>query len=134
MLESEILKGLAATGLLCVGAALKFAFDRWGVQIGWDREAKKATDGKIERVDTHARAELGRIERELGDRLNAVERSVDVLAERVDALPTSDDFQALDRRLAEVSREVSAASTKVDGVSQTAKTILEHILAGERRA
>lgn len=134
MLESEILKTLAAIGLLFLGAGMKFAFDRWGVQIGWDREAKKATDGKIERVDTHARAELGRIERELGDRLNAVERSVDVLAERVDALPTSDDFQALDRRLAEVSREVSAASTKVDGVSQTAKTILEHILAGERRA
>lgn len=138
MIESEILKTLAAIALLflgaLVGAVLKFGFDRWGQRIGWSREERKADAAKIERVDSHARSEIQRLEKDLGGRIGAVEGDMRVLAERVDALPTSDDFQALDRRLAEVSREVSSASAKVDGVSATAKTILQHILAGERRA
>ena len=139
-MDGEITKALAAIGLIVLGAVLKFAFDRWGAQLGWTREEKRAQDGKIERVDTHARAEIGRIERELGGKIGdlgakvgTVAADMRVLSERVENLPTADDIQSLDRRLAEVDRGLSGVMSKVDGMNGNVKTILEHILQQERR-
>lgn len=139
-LEGEILKFLAAVGLLIIGAVLKAGFDRLAVERGWTREDKKAQDGKIERVDSHARSEISRIERELGGKISDlgtevghISADVRVLSERIENLPTADDIQSLDRRLADVDRGLSAVVSKVDGTSANVKTILEHILAGERR-
>lgn len=139
--DGEILKYLAAIGLLVIGAVLKAGFDRLAIERGWTREEKKAQDGKIERVDSLARAEVARIERELGGKIAGLEKTVGtvagdvrVLAERVENLPTADDIQSLDRRLADVDRGLSGVVSKVDGMSGNVKTILEHILAGERRA
>ncbi len=132
-LDSDITQALAAIALLVLGATLKFAFDRWGAQLGWSREDRRAQDGKIERIDSHARAEVSRIERELGGRLGSMETEVRVLCERVENLPTADDMQALDRRLADVDRGLSGVVSKVDGMGANVKTILQHILAGERR-
>lgn len=140
-MDGEIYKWLAGVSLVLIGAVLKHLFDRVAVERGWTREDKRAQDGKIERVDTHARAEIGRIERELGGsirdlgtKVGAVDSEVQVLSERVANLPTADDIQSLDRRLADVDRGLSGVVSKVDGMSGNVKTILEHILAGERRA
>lgn len=138
--DAEILKFLAAVALLIIGAVLKAGFDRLAVERGWTREDKKAQDGKIERIDSHARSEITRIERELGGKISElgtdvsqVTADVRVLTERIENLPTADDIQSLDRRLAAVDRGLSAVVSKVDGTSANVKTILEHILAGERR-
>ncbi len=132
-MDGEVIKYLAAIGLLVLGAGFKHLFDRVAAERGWTREDKRAQDGKIERVDTHARSEVARIERELGGRVANIERSVAVLCERVENMPTADDMQALDRRLSAVDRGLSGVTSKVDGMSANVKTILEHILAGERR-
>lgn len=132
--ESGLAQLLQVLGTLLAGAALKFIFDRVSVQMGWSREEKRDQDGKIQRVDSHARSELTRIERELGGRLGTVEKDVGVLSERVENLPTADDMQELNRRLGEVDRGLGSVVSKVDGVNGTVKTILDHILAGERRA
>ena len=138
--DAEILKFLAAVALLVIGAVLKAGFDRVAAERGWTREDKKAQDGKIERIDSHARSEITRIERELGGKITTLSRDVGqvtadvrVLTERIENLPTADDIQSLDRRLADVDRGLSAVVSKVDGTSANVKTILEHILAGERR-
>lgn len=132
-MDQEITKALAAVALLVLGALLKFGFDRLSVQLGWSREDRRAQDNKIERVDTHARSEVARIERELGGRLNTVERDVEVLTERVANMPTADDMRALDQRLAAVDRGLAGVVSKVDGMSGNVKTILQHILESERR-
>lgn len=133
-MDGEISKLLTGIALLVVGASLKFAFDQIMTRMGWSRDDRRAQDGKIERVDSHARSEIARIERELGGRLHEVESDVGVLAERVANMPTSDDMQALDRRLADVDRGLSGVVSKVEGMSGNVKTILEHILATERRS
>lgn len=139
-IDAGVAQLLQAIGLLVLGAVIKFAFDRWGAQLGWVREEKKAQDGKIERVDHHARNEIGRIERELGARIRGVdgrvgtvEGDVRVLEERVGNLPTADDMERLNQRLGDVDRGLSGVKSKVDGMDSNVKTILEHILAGERR-
>lgn len=129
--ESGITQALAAVALLILGGAIKFAFDRWGVQLGLSREEKRAQDGKIERIDTHARDSIARVERELGSRLGGVERAVGILAERVDHLPTEDDIQRLSDGLARVDRGLGAVQSSVEGINQNVRTVLQHILAGE---
>ena len=135
--DSGVAQLLSTVGLLVLGgvitAALKFLADRIGVQMGWNREDKRDQDGKIQRIDSHARAEIARIEKELGGRVAAVETDVGILTERVANLPTADDIQSLDRRLADVDRGLSGVVSKVDGMSGNVKTILEHILSQERR-
>ncbi len=136
-LEAILISLGQALLLLVIGAVLKSWFDKIAVERGWAREDRKAQDGKIERVDHHARAELTRIERELGGRVSTVEGQLGVLNQRIDALPTADDIAALDRRVAdmgaELGRGLSGVTSTVQGMSTTVKTILDHILEGERR-
>lgn len=129
--ESGITQALAAIALLILGGAIKFAFDRWGAQLGLNREEKRAQDGKIERVDSHARDSISRVERELGERLGRVEGTLGVLSERVDHLPTEDDIQRLSDGLARVDRGLGAVQSSVEGINQNVRTVLQHILAGE---
>lgn len=136
-LESVFVSLAQGIALVAAGAVMKSWFDKLAVQRGWDREDKRAVDGKIERVDSHARAEGARIERELGQRLSQVERDLGVLNERIDGLPTTDDMAAFDRRLAELGQQLgqglSGVSAKVEGMNGTVKTILQHILDSERK-
>jgi len=131
--DSGIMEVLAAVALLGLGAFFKFGFDRWGAHLGWSREERAGQDRKIERVDHEARESIARVERELKNDLNDQGRKLDRLEERVDHLPTADDVQELARRLADVDRGLSGVVSKVDGMSVNVKTILDHILAGERR-
>lgn len=135
-MEAEIYKVLAGLLLVFIGAYLKSVFDKVAVERGWVREEKKAVNGEIQRVDSHARSELTRIERDLGAKIGDIASQVSVLKERVDSLPTSDDFQALDRRIGDLGislgRDLSGVVSKVDGMNVTVKTILDHILRGER--
>ena len=133
-MEAEIYKVLAGLLLVFIGAYLKSVFDKVAVERGWVREEKKAVNGEIQRVDSHARSELTRIERDLGAKIGDIASQVSVLKERVDSLPTSDDFQALDRRIGDLGislgRDLSGVVSKVDGMNVTVKTILDHILPG----
>lgn len=130
--DSEIMRVLAAIGLLVVGAGLKHLFDRLAAQRGWDREDKRAQDGKIERVDSQARESIARVERELGAKLHEQGTAIARLDEKVAGLPTSDDMDALNRRLTDLDRGLSGVLSKAEGINGTVKTILDHILAGER--
>lgn len=133
-----------------LAALIKFLFDRWSTKMGWDREDRRAQDGKIERVDTTARTEIGRVERELQARLEAaqaetvrVERKIDErlsaqdvaigrLQERVEHLPTADDLERLTEKLGAVERGLARADAKVDGINDMVRTIRDHIIRRER--
>ena len=115
-----------------IGAVVKFAFDRWSQHLGWSREDRRDSERKIERVDQTARADIARVERELKAELSDHGRKLERLEERVDHLPTADDVQELAKRLADVDRGLSGVVSKVDGMSVNVKTILDHILRGER--
>lgn len=132
-MESTVTQALAAIALLVLGAVIKFGFDRWSVQLGWSRDDRRAQDGKIERIDSHARDSIARVERELGGRLTTVEKNVGVLAERVDHLPTADDVQELAQAVARVDRGLSGVQSTVDGMNQNVRTVLHHILEAERK-
>ncbi|WP_333896266.1 DUF2730 family protein [Brevundimonas aurantiaca] len=115
-----------------IGALFKFLFDRWSQHLGWSREERKDSDRKIERVDQTARADIQRVERELKAELSDHGRKLERLEERVDHLPTADDVQELAKRLSDVDRGLSGVVSKVDGMNVNVKTILDHILRGER--
>jgi len=123
----ETLIGLIVGAL--IGGLVKFGFDRWSVRMGWAREDKRDQDRKISLVDQQARDSIAR----LSDRLNTTDGKVEVLKERVDHLPSADDIEAVKARLSEVDRQVSGVAAQVQGMSTNVKTILDHILASERR-
>lgn len=127
---TQLLAGLA---LLFVGAMINFALARVGVRMGWSREDRIAQDGKIERIDHHARESINRVEKELGQRLGQVERTCERLDERIRHLPTADDIDELNRRLAGVESGLSGATAKIEGQTEMVRTIRDHIMAGERR-
>lgn len=115
-----------------IGAVVKFAFDRWGQQLGWSREERRDSDKKIERVDQTARDNIARVERELKDQLSGQGLRLERLAEQVRHLPTADDIEEVRRAVANVEREVSSAVAKIEGSSEMVRTIRDHILRGER--
>lgn len=135
--DSSAVQVMGAVGVFVSGgvftALLKFGFDRIGAHLGWSREDKRDQDGKIERMDSHARAEVARIERALGDRLNTVESDVGILKEKIEHLPTDEDIARLAEGLARVDRGLGGVQAKVDGMNTNLQTVLQHILAGERR-
>lgn len=115
-----------------IGAVVKFAFDRWGQQLGWSREDRRDSEKKIERVDQTARDNIARVERELKDQLSGQGLRLERLQEQVRHLPTADDIEEVRRAVASVEREVSSAVAKIEGSSEMVRTIRDHIMRGER--
>ena len=134
MTAMTIYEALAAVGLLVIGAALKFLFDRWRDQTGYNREEGHEAARKVERVDSAAREGLARLERDIGGRLRHLEKNFERLEERVGHLPSADDMEVVARRLSELEREVAAQGATMTGVADNVRVIRDHILAGERRA
>ena len=115
-----------------IGAVVKFAFDRWGQQLGWSREDRRDSEKKIERVDQTARDNIARVERELKDQLSGQGLRLERLQEQVRHLPTADDIEEVRRAVASVEREVSSAVAKIEGSSEMVRTLRDHIMRGER--
>lgn len=126
-----------------LAAFATFLFNRWAAQIGWNREDRRAQDGKIERVDHQARDSIARVERELTEKLSDQGRKLTRLEEQVRHLPTGDDIEevrnavaSLEREMrgatAELGREVASATAKIDGQSEMVRTIRDHVLKVER--
>lgn len=115
-----------------LAALATFLFNRWAAQIGWDREDRRAQDGKIERVDQHARDTVARVERELKSELHAQGRQLDRLQEQVRHLPTAEDIEEVRGAVADLGREVASAAAKIEGQTEMVRTIRDHVLKVER--
>lgn len=115
-----------------LAAFATFLFNRWAAQIGWNREDRRAQDGKIERVDQQARDSIARVERELKHELNAQGRQLERLQEQVRHLPTAEDIEEVRNAVASLGREVASATAKIEGQTEMVRTIRDHILRAER--
>lgn len=116
-----------------VGAAIAFVFNQIAIRLGWAREDKAATGKKIERVDELARAEIARVERELGKRVGGLEKQISTLAETVRHLPTADDLERLTDKVAEIHGSTRSIEATVSGHGELLRTIRDHILNREAR-
>lgn len=115
-----------------LAAFATFLFNRWAAQIGWNREDRRAQDGKIERVDHQARDSIARVERELKQELNDQGRQLERLQEQVRHLPTADDIEEVRDAVAGLGREVASATAKIEGQTEMVRTIRDHVLKVER--
>ncbi len=115
-----------------IGAVVKFAFDRWGQQLGWSREDRRDSDKKIERVDQTARDNIARVERELKDQLSGQGLRLERLQEQVRHLPTADDIEEVRSGVAGVRADLASATAKIEGQTEMVRTIRDHIMRGER--
>lgn len=126
------------------GGVVMFVFNRWARSLdrGADKEAQ--TDGKIEKVDSQARASIARVESEFRQSLEDVKHGMGAslmdlavrltrVEENVRHLPSAEQMDKLIDRLGLVEREVGVIGAKVDGQSEMVRTIRDHIMEGERR-
>lgn len=114
-----------------LAAFATFLFNRWAAQIGWNREDRRAQDGKIERVDQQARDSITRIERELTAELTLQGRQIEALKVKVEHLPTADDMEGVRSAVARVDSGLSAVTAKVEGTSEMVRTIRDHLMKRE---
>ncbi|MCW5723457.1 MAG: DUF2730 family protein [Maricaulaceae bacterium] len=117
-----------------VAAGLKFAFDLVAARIGWAREDRRGLKQRVETGDAQARAEISRVEKELAERLNATDRKLARLEEKVGHLPTGADVKALTQEVAVARRETARLAAGVEGQSMTLKTIMDYLLGQEKRS
>lgn len=128
---------------LLLGGMITFLFNRLARSLDLGAAKEERTDGKIEKVDTQARASIARVEAEyrkahedlktglghshmdLAVRLTRVE-------ETVRHLPSGEQIDKLIDRLSLVEREVGVVAAKVDGQSEMVRTIRDHVLETER--
>lgn len=127
-----------------VGGGVTFLFNRLArsMDVGFAKDER--TEGKIEKVDTQARASIARVETELrrdhdelksgiaGQIMDLAVRLARV-EETVRHLPSAEQIDKLIDRLALVEREVGSVITKVEGQSEMVRFIRDHVANLERR-
>lgn len=130
--------GLGALGAF-LGAFLKFGFDFIRDKMGWHREDSRGLKSKLEKGDAEARAEIVRLEKELAkvekqlaERMNATDRKLGRLEEKVDHLPTAEDVKAMTREIGEARRETARLAAILEGQALTLKTIMDYLLTKEK--
>lgn len=126
------------------GGLVMFIFTRLSrsLDLGFDKEQR--TEGKIEKVDSQARASIARIEAEFAEALDGLKTGVGAslmdlavrltrVEENVRHLPSADQVDKLMDRLASVDREVGAIGAKVDGLSEMTRFVRDHMARQESR-
>jgi hypothetical protein len=134
---------LGFSGLLVMFSI--FTYWRSGAWRSQDaRDAERAgTSGRIERVDSNARSEIGRIERELKERIAGVEAAQALslmgfserlarVEEQIKHLPTGEQMDRMIERLGGVEGEVKALLARSEAQTELTRTIRDHIMLGER--
>lgn len=134
--------GFSALGaflMALITACLKFSFDFIRDRMGWAREDSRGLKLKLEDGDSQARAEILRVERELGkvekqlaERLNATDRKLGRLEEKVGHLPTANDIKAMTSEISEARRETARLAATLEGQALTLTTIMDYLLSKER--
>jgi hypothetical protein len=126
------------------GGLVTFLFNRLArsLDVGFAKEER--TEGKIEKVDTQARASIARVETEFRQSIDGLKAgmasSIMDLAlrltkveENVRHLPSAEQMDKLIDRLSLVEREVGVIGTKIDGWAETVRMVRDHIMQSERR-
>lgn len=123
------------------GGLVMFLFNRIARSLDLGFAKDERTDGKIEKVDTQARASIARLEGELRHTADEIKSSlimdlkvrVTRVEETILYLPSREQLDKLIDRLGLVEREVSVIGAKTEGVAEMVRTIRDHIMEGERR-
>ena len=126
------------------GGLVMFVFNRLARSLDLGFAKDERTEGKIEKVDTQARASIARVEAEFrrdhDDLKSGMAGSIMDLAvrlarveETVRHLPSAEQIDKLIDRLALVEREVGSVGTKVEGQSEMLRFVRDHVASLERR-
>ncbi len=132
---------IISAGILCAAVFVAWRSGFWRSQD--QREAREARDtGRIERIDSNARAEIARVERELKAevaKLGSAQAasSLDVairltkVEETIRHLPTADQVAQLIDRLGRVEAGMAAVEVRMETQTELTRTIRDHILERE---
>ena len=126
------------------GGLVMFIFNRFARSLDLGFAKEERTEGRIEKVDSQARASISRVENELRQSHDELKSGVagqvmDLavrlarVEETVRHLPSAEQIDKLIDRLALVEREVGSVSTKVEGQSEMVRFIRDHVASLERR-
>ena len=126
------------------GGLVMFVFNRWARSLDLGSAKEERTEGKIEKIDSQARASIARIEAEFRDALDGLKSGMGAslmdlavrltrVEENVRHLPSADQVDKLIDRLALVEREVGSIGAKVDGLSEMTRFVRDHMARQESR-
>lgn len=123
------------------GGLVMFLFNRIARSLDLGFAKDERTEGKIEKVDTQARASIARLESELRHTADDIKSSLIMdlkermtrVEETIRHMPSGEQIDKLIDRLGLVEREVGVIGAKTEGVSDMVRTIRDHIMEGERR-
>lgn len=111
-----------------LGASAKWGYDQISMRMGWSREDAREQRRKVEQVDSHARGELARVERELKKEISDLKLEQGRMAEQIRHLPTADDIQHLQQGLGRLEREMGTALARIEGQTDMVRTIRDHLM------
>jgi len=126
------------------GGGVTFLFNRLARSLDLGFAKEERTEGKIEKVDSQARASIARIEAEFREALDGLKSGMGAslmdlalrltrVEENVRHLPSADQVDKLIDRLALVEREVGSIGAKVDGLSEMTRFVRDHMARQESR-